>query len=474
MGNELAMSHDDLCSLPAARLARLIARHEVSPVEVVRASLARIAVVQPKLNPFCFVYEDAALRAAAEAERAVMRGDALGPLHGVPIAIKDFTPTAGLTTTRGSAAFRDFVPDADALIVRRLRGAGAIMVGKTTTPEFAFSSFTRSPTWGDTLNPWDPTRTSGGSSGGSAVAVATGCVALAEGTDMGGSVRIPAALCGIVGLKPSLGRIPMDILPTCFDLISHFGPLARTVEDAALFLSVTEGPDESDILSQIAPAPVGDLSRGVAGLRIALSSDLGYIDVAPDVAANLLAVAETLREAGAIVDEVDLGWTVDVFHVHSALWQVYLAAAFGHLLDEHRDRMDPDVVAIIEAGRRLDAVSYRKLDGARTDHWRALARILQRYDAMICPTMARTAPLASAHDADFEIITGGRLAGLDMTGAFNNVAQCPALSVPSGRGTDGLPTAVQIIGRRYDDGMALRVGAAIERLRPWASPPIPK
>ena len=462
----------ELCAQPAVRLAALIADRTVSPVEVVRASLDRIDAVQPVLNPFCFVFEKAALTAAAEAERAVVRGDRLGPLHGVPIAIKDFTPTAGLTTTRGSAVFRDWVPDRDALIVRRLRAAGAIMVGKTTTPEFAFSSFTRSPLWGDTLNPWDRSRTSGGSSGGSAVAVATGCVALAEGTDMGGSVRIPAALCGIVGLKPSLGRIPMDILPTCFDLISHFGPLARTVQDAALFLSVTEGPDDADILSQTAPTPLGDLSAGVAGLRIALSPDLGYIDVAPDVAANLRATADRLREAGAVVDEVELGWTVEVFHTHSALWQVYIAAAFGHLLQTHRDRMDPDVVDLIEAGRRLDAVTYRRLDEARTRHWQALARVLGRYDALICPTMAQTAPPASAHDADFERISStGRLAGLDMTGAFNNVAQCPALSVPSGLGTDGLPTAVQIVGRRFDDGMVLRIGAAIERLQPWPAPP---
>ena len=463
---------EDLCALPASRMAALIAARELSPVELVRASLDRIARVQPALNAFCYVFEAAALRQAERAADAVVRGDTLGPLHGVPIAIKDFTPTAGLTTTRGSAAFRDWVPDHDALIVQRLRAAGAIMVGKTTTPEFAFSSFTRSPTWGHTLNPWDATRTSGGSSGGSAVAVATGCVALAEGTDMGGSVRIPAALCGIVGLKPSLGRIPMDILPTAFDNISHFGPLARTVEDAALFLAVTEGPDDSDISSQVAPLPVGDLTRGVAGLRIALSPDLGYFDVQPDVAANLLAVAQVLRDAGAIVEDIDLGWTAEVFHVHAGLWQVYIAAAFGHLLDEYRDRMDPDVVALIEAGKRFDAVTYRRLDEARTRHWHKLARVLARHDAMICPTMARTAPPASAHDFDFETISAsGRLAGLDMTGPFNNVAQCPALSVPSGMGRDGLPTAVQIVGRRFDDGTVLRIGAALQRLHPWPRPP---
>ena len=216
---------------------------------------------------------------AREAERAVARGDDVGPLHGVPIAIKDLTPTKGKRTTMGSYAFEHFVPEESALIVERLLGAGAIMVGKTTTPEFAYSSFTESPLWGVTRNPWDTDRTPGGSSGGSGAAVASGCVPLAEGTDMGGSVRIPAAWCGVVGLKPSYGRIPLDFLPTQFDTIHHFGPLARTVEDARLFLSVAEGPDERDIMSAVAAArPLGARSTDpVEGLRLALDVDLGSL-----------------------------------------------------------------------------------------------------------------------------------------------------------------------------------------------------
>ena len=178
-----------------------------------------------------------------------MRASRWARLHGLPIAIKDLTPTPGKTTTLGSKVFEHWAPDHDAPIVERLLGAGAILVGKTTTPEFAHSGFTQSPLWGISRNPWNPERTPGGSSGGSAAAVATGCVALAEGSDAGGSVRIPAAMCGCVGLKPSLGRIPLAILPTVFEQYCHFGPLARTIDDAALFLSVTEGPDERDILS---------------------------------------------------------------------------------------------------------------------------------------------------------------------------------------------------------------------------------
>jgi len=456
--------------LPAVELARRIAGRELSPVEVSETALARIEAAQPVLNAFCFVYPEEALAAARAAEKAVAAGEPLGPLHGVPIAIKDFTPTKGKTTTRGSCAFEHWVPDYDALIVRRLRAAGAIMVGKTTTPEFAYSSFTENPLWGITRNPWDPSRTPGGSSGGAGAAVASGCVPLAEGSDMGGSVRIPAALCGVVGLKPSLGRIPMDILPTVFDSISHFGPLARTVADAALFLGVTQGPDDCDIQSLV-PAlevPVPPPGR-IEGLRLALSPDLGFYAVDAEVAANTRAAADALANAGAEVEEVELTWTREQVDAWTAYWGVYLAAAFEHVLPEHRARMDPGVVALIEAGQAMGAVAFKQLETVRTRQWHELARLFRRFDALICPTMARPAPPVGMSDDDF---TGedaqGRYCGLDMTSLFNNVSQCPALSVPSGFTGDGLPTGLQIVGRRFDDLTVLDVGAALERVRPWA------
>jgi Asp-tRNA(Asn)/Glu-tRNA(Gln) amidotransferase A subunit family amidase len=453
--------------LPATRLAVLIRTREISPVELVEASLARIEAVQPVNNPFALILADEARAAAREAERAAMRGEPLGALHGLPVAFKDFTPTAGHRTTRGSAAFEHWVADRDAEIVRRFKAAGAILVGKTTTPEFAHSSFTRSPLFGHTTNPWDATKTSGGSSGGSAVAVTTGCAALAEGTDMGGSVRIPAALCGCVGLKPSLGRIPMDILPTVFDDMSHFGPLARTVEDAALFLRVAEGSSPADISSQRVPVPLPErLDGDVRGLRIALSRDLGFMAVDGGVAANLQAVAAALEDAGATVTPVDLPWRPELVDAWFRWWGVFLAAGFGHLLQDHRERMDPDVVALIEAGQRLDAVSLARIDQLRTRQWHALAGVFVEHDALICPTMARTAPDKDARDTDFERVDAdGRLHGLDMTAVFNMVGQCPALSVPSGLAEPGLPTAVQIVTDRFEDGLALRIGAAIEKSR---------
>jgi len=470
------MSDGELAYLPAVELARRIAERALSAVEAMESALARIEAVQPALNAFCFVYPEEALAAARAAEQAVMAGEALGPLHGVPIAIKDLTPTKGKTTTRGSHAFAHWVPDRDALIVRRLKDAGAIMVGKTTTPEFAYSSFTESPLWGITRNPWNTRRTPGGSSGGSGAAVAAGCVPLAEGTDMGGSVRIPAAWCGIVGLKPSLGRIPMDILPTVFDSISHFGPLARTVADAALFFSVAQGPDDCDIQSlkpglDVPVPPAGKIE----GLRLALNLDLGFYAVDPEVEANTRAAAQSLASAGAQVEEVDLAWTKEQNDAWTAYWGVYLAAAFGDVLPDYRDRMDPHVVALMEAGQAMGAVAFKRLEALRTEQWLELARVFESFDALVCPTMALPAPPVGTRDSAYtEVDAAGRFHGLDMTALFSNVSQCPALSVPSGFTSDGLPTGLQIIGRRFEDLTVLDIGAGLEAVRPWSQtrPPL--
>jgi Asp-tRNA(Asn)/Glu-tRNA(Gln) amidotransferase A subunit family amidase len=470
------MSDLDLCYTSAKELARRIRAKEMSPVDIVKNSLDRIEEVNPTLNCFCFVFPDEALDKAKEAEAAVMRGDKLGALHGVPIAIKDFTPTKGKTTTMGSKVYRDWVPDEDAQIVKDLTGAGAIMVGKTTTPEFAHAGFTRSPLWGTTRNPWDPERTPGGSSGGSGAAVASGCVPLAEGSDMGGSVRIPASCCGTVGLKPSLGRIPMTVLPTVFDNISHFGPLARTIDDAALFLDAAQGPFERDIMSNPLPLDVPEtIASDVAGMKLALDMDLGFYAVDDEVAANVMACVEALRAAGATVDEVDLGWTREVADVWGEIWAVYLAAFFEQHLDDRRGDLDPTIVEMFEHARTIDAITFKRFEFVRTQQWYALCDVFERYDALLCPTTPIPAPPAERTDASYwRELPDGRMMSTDMTSVFNNVAQCPALSVPSGWSGGGLPTGLQIVGHRFDDLAVLKVGAAVEKLRPWADrrPPI--
>ena len=464
------LADPELSYMSATEVARRVAHKAVSPVEVVANILAQIEDVNPALNCFCFVFAEEALEKAREAEAAVMSSSALGPLHGVPIAIKDLTPTRGKVTTMGSRIYEHWVPDDDAVIVEHLLAAGAIMVGKMTTPEFAYSSFTESPLWGVTRNPWNPRRSPGGSSGGSGAAVAAGCVSLAEGSDMGGSVRIPASFCGIVGLKPSFGRIPFTILPSQFDSLSHFGPLARTVTDAALFLSVTQGPDERDIQS-LKPAidiPI-PLPSDMRGVKLALSIDLGYYAVDSEVEANTRQAAEVLRGLGARVEEVDLGWSRAINDAWMAHWGVYLAAFFGQHLAEWRDKMAPHVVDLMEAGMAMDAVGFKRLEFVRTEQWLKLAAILTHYDALLCPTMSVPAPETGKSEEDFQFEdAAGRFHALDMTAPFNFVSQCPALSVPSGFTRSGLPTGLQIVGRRYDDLGVLRIGAALERARPWA------
>jgi Asp-tRNA(Asn)/Glu-tRNA(Gln) amidotransferase A subunit family amidase len=466
----------ELSYTPAVELARLIRARELSPVDVVGNSLERIAEVNPALNCFCFVYPDEALELARKAERAVQAGNELGPLHGVPIAIKDLTPTAGKRTTLGSYAYEHWVPEESAVIVEKLLGAGAIMVGKTTTPEFAYSSFTDSPLWGITRNPWDVSRSPGGSSGGSGAAVASGCVPLAEGSDMGGSVRIPASWSGVVGLKPSFGRIPLDILPTQFDTIQHFGPLARTVDDARLFLSAAQGPDDRDIMS-LAPALdlSGPLDSSAEGLRLALDVDVGCYAVDAEVERAVRDAAAALEAAGAVVEEVDLGWTRELSDAWVEHWGVYLAAIFGHVLPEHREQMDPRLLAYMDAGLAMSAVDFKRLEFVRTDAWKKLRPILAEYHALLCPTMSMTARPVDEDDAPYYRETDdGLYRGLDMTSMFNFVSQCPVLSVPAGWSSDELPIGLQIVARRYEDDLALRVGAALEAVRPWAGrrPPI--
>ena len=468
------MADLDLAFSTAVDQARLVAERRISPVELVDNALARIDQVNGELNAFCFVWADEARAAAARSAQAVADSEPLGPLHGVPVALKDTTPTAGHRTTLGSYTHEQWIPDHDARIVDVLRGAGAIIVGKTTTPEFAHTLVTESPLWGVTRNPWNLDRTPGGSSGGSAVAVATGCVALAEGSDMGGSVRIPAAWCGVVGLKPGIGRIPMDVLPGLFDSLSHHGPLARTVDDARLFLQVAQGPDDVDILSTPVPLDLSSpLTGDVTGLRVALSIDLGSWAVDPSVESVVRQAAANLAGAGAVVDEVDLRFDPGDVAVWDDLWSVYMATYYGRFLDEFRDRMSPRVVALIEAGMAMSAVDLKRTELARTRLWRALAPVLATHDVLVCPTMA-TGPLPASIQGLLapEPPDDGRLYLPEMTSVFNLVAPCPALSVPGGFDADGLPVGVQIVGRRWRDDVVLNIGRAIERLTSQLGRPV--
>jgi Asp-tRNA(Asn)/Glu-tRNA(Gln) amidotransferase A subunit family amidase len=458
--------------LSAVEQARLVRARTISPVELCERTIDRISVVQPRLNCLAHLWADDALEQARSAAESIARDEPVGPLHGVPVLVKETTPVCGRPWTMGSLVFRDTVADRDATIVRSLRAAGAVIVGATTSPEFAHTLQTDSPLWGVTRNPWNPRFTPGGSSGGSGAAVASGCVALAEGTDMGGSVRIPAAWSGVVGLKPGIGRIPMDVLPGLFDSLSHHGPLASSVDDARLFLACTQGPDESDPLSLTTPLDLRDPTPGdVRGMRLGLSIDLGSWWVHPEIVDAVEGTARALETAGAIVEPVDVQFGEQEELLWLRLWGVFMSGYYGHLVDEHADELDPDVVRLVELGRSLSATELKRLEIERSEVWRRMARALAGRDALICPTMA-TPPLPAAK-ADREPTRrpdDGRCHAADMTALFNLVGPCPAMSVPCGVHTadpySGMPIGLQIVGQRWREDVVLRVGRAVELARP--------
>lgn len=470
------MTDLDLAYQSATQLRGALDDRTVSSVELIENALSRIEEVNEKLNAFCFVYPDEAMDLARKADDRIANGEARGPLEGLPFALKDFTPTKGKRTTLGSKVFENWVPDYDVPIFERLRDAGGILIGKTMTPEFASSSFTASPLWGVTRNPWSPEHTPGGSSGGSAVAVVTGCVPLAEGSDGGGSIRIPAALSGCVGFKPSLGRIPLCIMPTGFEQIFHLGPLSRTVDDAALFLSVAQGPDDRDILSLPGEAPIElPVPYDVRGMKFAFSIDLGFFVVEEEVEKNTRAAVDALRDAGAVVEEVALPWEPRLADEFFTYWSVMMIACFGQYVDQWRDQMGDDFLHFVSIAEKMSAADFKKLEIYRTEVWNSLREILSRYGALLSPTMALPAPLATEREMDFGgLDENGLYKGLDMCFPFNYTSRCPVLSVPSGFTLGGLPTGLQIVGRRHDEPTVLRIGKAIERsgLHPGIRPTV--
>lgn len=458
------MANHELSYMSAVEMADNVSSGRLSPVDLIDNALARIDEVNNALNAFCFVWAEEAMAAARSAAEAVANGAELGPLHGVPIALKDTTPTKGHRTTLGSYAFEHWVPDKDAAIARKLADAGAIVVGKTTSPEFAHALTTDSPLWGVTRNPWNLERTTGGSSGGSGAAVASGCVPLAEGSDMGGSVRIPAGWCGVVGLKPGLGRIPMDVLPGLFDNISHHGPLARSVDDARLFLRSTQGPDESDILSLPTSLDLANpLDGDLTGVRVGLSIDLGAWVVDPSVEAAVRRTADVMSDAGAIVTEVNPGFTGEEESEWYKLWNVFMAAYYGDAVEEFGDQMSPVVLELIKRGHALDAVEYKQVEFTRTRMWTQMRPILEQNDVLLCPTMATTPVAAEVNGEKVkEGLVDGRYHSPDMTAIWNMISPCPVLSVPCGLDEDGMPIGAQLVGRRWQEDNLLRIGHGLE------------
>jgi aspartyl-tRNA(Asn)/glutamyl-tRNA(Gln) amidotransferase subunit A len=472
------MSDAELLFTSATRAAALIRRKKLSPLEYLDAVLAAARRTQPRLNAFVTLMEEQARAAARQAEQAVMRGEALGPLHGVPVSIKDQVDALGAPTTHGSAIFAENHPAEDDVTVARLRGAGAIVFGKTRLPEFGHKGLTDGPGFGATPNPWDPSRTSGGSSGGAAAAVASGIGPIALGTDGAGSIRIPAACCGIVGLKPTLGAVPWQQAADAFGNYTYAGPMARSVTDAAVMQQVLMGPpSEQDPWTQGAARELrlspGLIGRDLSGLRIGFIERAANPRLARDQAANTRASLEVLSELGAEVEPVadEIDW---IEFPGRIMYQANFAVAMARHLPQWRDRMDPTLLAFMERGDGFGLHEFRQAQYARTRLFRAAQGLFRRYDLLVTPTLARTALPVGFDAAHDEVEIEGERCGITRQGwsayvyPFNLTGH-PALTIPSGFGEDGLPTAVQLVGRWGAELDLLRLGAVLEEARPWAA-----
>jgi amidase/aspartyl-tRNA(Asn)/glutamyl-tRNA(Gln) amidotransferase subunit A len=480
---------DELAYASAQELAVLIRRRDLSPVEVVEAFIARIEARNPSLNALVYLGFEDARRAAKAAEDAVMRGAELGPLHGVPTAIKDlFDFKPGWPATLGGIrALKNNIVNAYCPFAERMERAGAILLGKTNSSLMGYRGTCDNYLFGPTRNPFNLAKNSGGSSGGSAAAVADGLLPLAEGTDAGGSIRIPSSWCGVYGYKASYGRVPFLASPNAFGAAdSPFlfeGPITRTVEDAALALNSLAGYDPRDPFSLNDPATdfTAATRRSIRGLRIAYSPDLDVFPVESSVGEVVKRAVQAFEEAGAHVEEVKLGITrpqQELSDVWSRLYMLLNLQAFEHfkkqgmdLLGDHRDDFPPEYLHWVEEVKGMSALDYYQDQAIRTEIYNAFQGVLNTYDLLITPTLA-CLPVDNSNDGNTvgpSTINGVEvdpLIGWCLT-YFVNFTGHPAASIPAGMSREGLPVGMQIIGRRYADGDVLAASAAFERLRPW-------
>jgi amidase len=446
----------------ATELARLIKQKELSPVDVVSAFLNQIETHNSKWNAFVTVNERA-IEEAKKAEETIMKGEELGKLHGLPIAIKDLTPTKGILTTYGSPVYKDYVPDYDPIFLRRVKAAGGIVLGKTNTPEFGHKGTTDNPLFGVTKNPWNENLTPGGSSGGSAVAVAAKLAPLAEGSDGGGSIRIPAAFTGIFGFKPTFGIVPHDDRDNLFGSehpYLHNGPMARTVEDAALLFSVMQGftpnhpgsiPDSGEDFTA--------LSGKLKGLKIAYTRNFGLYEISNDVSQVIDQAVQHFSELGCQVEEVDIDLSFslrELVRIFSGLWCVKYASGYGELYDKDPASFSAGVGKMIEIGRKYSAVDYKALEVKRTIVWKAIQSVFNNYDLLLSPTTATTA--FDHHAQGPSTINGNNVNPATdwMLTQLYNLTGHPAASLPVGLTKAGLPVGLQVAGNRFADKLVLQ------------------
>jgi aspartyl-tRNA(Asn)/glutamyl-tRNA(Gln) amidotransferase subunit A len=453
----------DLTQCTATELLARYRRGEASPVEATEAVLERIARVDPQLNAFCLVAGEEAVAAARASESRWQRGEPNGALDGAPVSIKDLILTKGWPTRRGSHTVDPNQPwDVDAPVTARLREAGAVLVGKTTTPEFGCKGETNSPLTGITRNPWDRSRTPGGSSGGTAAAVAAGLAPLSVGTDGAGSVRIPAAFCGNVGLKPSFGRVPAYPLSP-FGTVSHLGPHTMSVPDAALMLGVLQQPDPRDWTS-LPPTdvdPLDGLDDGIDGWRVAYSPTLGYVDdVDPEVATAVDAAAEVLAQLGAHVERIDPGFASPL-DITTGLWFLGAWTLWNTLSADQQDRTDPDFAAEATLGAELSALDVQRLVLRRGELGSHMRRFMTEWDLLVTPSVS--VPAFEAGEAGRVPFSAETMLGWTPFSYPFNLTQQPAITVPCGLTRAGLPMGLQLVGPMFADHRVLRAARAYEQ-----------
>ena len=455
----------EICFLTATEMASRVRAKEVSAVEVMEAHLAQIDRLNKEVNAIVTLLPERAMDGARTADDILARGLALGPLHGIPLAHKELVSTKGIRTTYGSLVYKDFVPDNDALIVERLRAAGAISVGKTNTPEFGAGSQTYNEVFGETLNPYDRTKTCGGSSGGAAVALACRMLPLTDGSDMGGSLRNPASFCNVVGLRPSAGRVPAWPSLAAWFPFSVEGPMARTVDDVALMLSAMAGPDPRSPLSLSEPGAsfARPPERDFGGVRIAWSRDLGGVPVDSRITEVLEKRRGVFEDLGCVVvvEEPDFSDAHEIFLVWRA-WHYELC--YGELLEEHRNELKETVVWNIEEGQRLTGPQIGQAERKRAELYHRVRKFMETYEFLVLP-VAQVPPF----DVKQRYVT--EINGVRMKNYIEWMKSCyyitvtghPAISVPCGVTPEGLPVGIQIVGRHRDDLGVLQLARAFER-----------
>lgn len=465
-----AHAEDNICYLTATEALRRFRERSLSPVELMAAVIERCEEVNPTVNAITNRFYDEAMASARAAEKRYENGTAR-PLEGIPLASKELHPIKGMRTSWGSKIFENTPAEYTLPSIERLLDAGAIVHIRTTTPEFAHAGHCHSPLYGITRNPWNLDYSSCGSSGGSAVAVATGMATLATGDDGGGSIRMPASANGLVGFKPPFGRNPGCLLDTWFEMILHVGVITRSVNDSALTQNIMNGQHEMDIMSLPGKLTIPDNSEPIRELRIAYSPNLGYFEIDPSVQKNTEAAVEKLRELGCKVEEVNVAWTDEAYDAWVTHWEGLFATVAGKHMTQWQYKMDPFVRGLIQRGQQHSAVRVKQTEMVRTEMWKELSPIFEKYDALICPTLG-VAGLAADHkndDPNFQINGKPVDAYLAwaLTYPFNILSQLPVMSVPTGMSSVGVPTGMQIITSPYDDLTAFQVARAYEKVAPW-------